>query len=47
MTMKQAGEFLRSGIFAKNPIGIPFDPESLLARHRSGESEAELLRYGS
>ncbi len=46
MSMAQAGEFLRSGIFAKNPIGIPFDPESLLARHRSGESEAELLRYG-
>jgi catechol-2,3-dioxygenase len=46
MTMPQALEFIRGGAFAKNPIGIPFDPETLIARHRAGESTAELLRYG-
>lgn len=47
MTMDQAAEFMRSGAFARNPIGIPFDPESLLARHRAGEGAGVLLRYGA
>lgn len=46
MTMEQAGEFIRGETFAKNPIGIPFDPEALISRQRAGESTAELLRYG-
>ena len=29
--------WFRSGAFARNPIGVEFDPELLLARHRAGE----------
>jgi catechol 2,3-dioxygenase-like lactoylglutathione lyase family enzyme len=36
--------FLSGGAFARNPIGVLFDPEVLLARWRAGVSEAELLR---
>ncbi len=46
MSMREAADFIRSGAFAKNPIGIPFDADALLARHRAGESAAELVRYG-
>lgn len=45
MTMKEAGEFLESGLFQANPIGVPFDAEDLVARHRAGESYEELVRY--
>jgi catechol-2,3-dioxygenase len=36
-----------SGEFAKNPIGVEFDPERLLARWENGDPEAELIRQGS
>jgi catechol-2,3-dioxygenase len=36
--------WFRSGAFAKNPLGVPYDPEQLLARWEAGEPEAELLR---
>ena len=36
-----------SGAFAKNPIGVIFDPEKLLARWENGDPEAELIRQGS
>jgi catechol 2,3-dioxygenase-like lactoylglutathione lyase family enzyme len=36
--------FMRGPVFASNPIGVDYDPDALLARYRSGESEAELLR---
>lgn len=36
--------FLAAGAFARNPIGVLFDPEALLARWRAGVGEAELLR---
>jgi catechol 2,3-dioxygenase-like lactoylglutathione lyase family enzyme len=36
--------FLAGGAFARNPIGVLFDPEALLARWRAGVGEAELLR---
>jgi catechol 2,3-dioxygenase-like lactoylglutathione lyase family enzyme len=36
--------FLSGGAFARNPIGVLFDPEALLARWRAGVGEAELLR---
>jgi catechol-2,3-dioxygenase len=36
-----------SGAFAKNPIGVPFDPEALLERWRRGDPLEELVRQGS
>ena len=36
-----------SGDFAKNPIGVDFDPEKLLARWENGDLENELSRQGS
>lgn len=35
--------FLAGGPFAKNPIGVLFDPEALVKRWREGASDAELL----
>ena len=39
----EASAFMRSDLFAANPIGVGYDPEELLARYRAGASEAELL----
>ncbi len=39
--------WFKTGAFRKNPIGVDFDPEKLLARWESGEPEAELIRQGS
>jgi catechol-2,3-dioxygenase len=36
--------WFRSGAFAKNPLGVPFEPEQLVARFESGEPLEELLR---
>lgn len=36
--------YMRSEEFAKNPVGIDYDPEDLLERHRAGASNEELLR---
>ena len=33
--------------FAKNPVGVEYDPDELLDRYRSGASAAELLRRES
>ncbi len=46
-SLAEADAFVRSEAFAKNPIGVPFDAETLLARFRSGEPVAELTRYPS
>jgi catechol 2,3-dioxygenase-like lactoylglutathione lyase family enzyme len=37
------GEYFASGEFAKNPIGIKFDPDELARRYHAGEPEAQLL----
>jgi len=37
-TAEAANRWMRSGDFAANPIGIVFDPDSLLARYKSGAS---------
>ena len=42
-TVAEANAYMASDAFAANPAGIAFDPEALLARHRAGASEAELL----
>ena len=36
--------YMRSEAFAKNPIGIEYDPDDLIARFEAGASREELLR---
>lgn len=36
--------WFRTGSFAANPIGTPFDPEELARRYEAGEPVADLLR---
>ena len=42
-TVEETNRWIRSGDFAKNPIGIVFDPEDLLARYRAGEPMEQLV----
>ncbi|MDJ0787178.1 MAG: VOC family protein [Myxococcota bacterium] len=42
---EETDAFLRDGRFAINPIGIDFDPEEMLARHRAGEDAKQLTRW--
>ena len=46
-TAEDLDAFFRSGTFAKNPIGVEFDPERLLERFESGETMEELITQGS
>jgi catechol-2,3-dioxygenase len=39
--------WFRSGAFAENPIGVPFDPEQLRKRWLEGEPESELVKQGA
>lgn len=39
--------FARTGAFQKNPIGVEFDPDTLLERFRRGDPLAELVKQGS
>lgn len=43
--LADADAFMRSEAFARNPIGVPFDADDMLARFRSGVAVAELTRY--
>ncbi len=36
-TAEEANAWMRSGDFARNPIGVVFDPDELYARYRAGE----------
>jgi catechol-2,3-dioxygenase len=38
-------EFFRTDAFAKNPIGVDFDPDDLARRYHAGETTAELTKY--
>ena len=38
---------MQSEAFAKNPVGIDFDPEALLRRFEAGDAIEELLRPGA
>ncbi len=40
-------DWMRSGAFARNPIGVDFDPNVLLARFERGDPLAELVQQGS
>lgn len=42
-----ADAFMRGEYFAKNPIGVDFDPELLIERYRRGDPLDELIRQGS
>ena len=39
--------FMESDAFAKNPIGVGFDPEKLAARYENGDPLEELLQQGA
>ena len=39
--------YMESDAFAKNPIGVVFDPDVLVARYEQGDPIEELLRPGS
>jgi catechol 2,3-dioxygenase-like lactoylglutathione lyase family enzyme len=42
-TADETDAFLKSEAFARNPIGVMFDPAELSKRHREGVPEAELI----
>ena len=42
-SVEQANAYMRSENFAANPIGVEVDPENLLAQHRAGVPEQQLL----
>jgi catechol-2,3-dioxygenase len=42
-TVEEANAFMQSDAFAANPVGVDIDPEALLAQHRSGVPEQQLL----
>jgi catechol-2,3-dioxygenase len=42
--LDDAKAWMRGEAFARNPIGIEFDAEQMIARLRSGESPASLMR---
>lgn len=43
-TQAELNGFLAGGAFRRNPIGVLFDGDALVARWRAGASDAELLR---
>jgi catechol 2,3-dioxygenase-like lactoylglutathione lyase family enzyme len=43
-SLDECTEFMRGPLFSENPIGIPVDPEQLLARYHAGATDAELLK---
>lgn len=44
LTPDQSTDAMHSEAFQRNPIGVPFDPEALMAGYLSGEPIADLLR---
>ena len=43
-TVEEAGEFFYSPAFAKNPIGVDFNPVDLARRFHAGEDEATIKK---
>lgn len=43
-TAEEANRYMHGKAFAANPIGVPFDPEEVLAQFHAGTPEAELLK---
>jgi catechol-2,3-dioxygenase len=46
-TKRGLQDYMQSEAFAKNPVGIDFDPEALLRRFEAGDAIEELLRPGA
>jgi catechol-2,3-dioxygenase len=46
-TPRELRGFMESEAFAKNPIGVGFDPEKLAARYENGDPIEELAKQGS
>ncbi|MDX3453316.1 VOC family protein [Streptomyces sp. ME02-8801-2C] len=42
-TADEGTAFMESDSFRRNPVGVPFDPDEMLARLRAGESQAALV----
>ena len=42
--VREGKAYMQSPAFAKNPIGVPFEPESFVTRLQAGGSAAELVR---
>lgn len=43
-TVEEATAYMASAAFAANPIGVPYDPDALLAKYEAVASEAELMK---
>lgn len=43
-TSEEVQQYIDSGKFAANPIGVEFDPEELASRYRAGASFEDLVR---
>lgn len=43
MVADEAIEYMHSTEFMENPVGVPFDPDDLIARYEAGESIEQLL----
>lgn len=43
-TKEEASAYFQTEAFTKNPIGVDFDPEALVAAYERGVPEADLLR---
>ncbi|MEV7284957.1 VOC family protein [Streptomyces sp. NPDC093252] len=43
-TVEEGTRFMESDAFRANPIGVPFDPDELLARLAAGEAAEDLVR---
>jgi len=46
-TVEEAGAYFSTPAFARNPIGVDFDPDALLQKFRAGVPVTELLRQGA
>lgn len=44
MSVEECADFFQSDAYRDNSIGVVFDPEELLERHKSGEPEEALLQ---
>ncbi|MBW2282304.1 MAG: VOC family protein [Deltaproteobacteria bacterium] len=46
-TAQELDEFFSGGAFARNPVGVEYDPEKLLGKYQAGVPLDELVRQGS
>jgi len=45
MTAADAEDFMTGPVFAANPIGVPFDPDDLVARRAGGDAVESVIEY--